>query len=58
MPLIILFVIVAMILGPFGVIWALNTLFGLDIPYTFFTWLAVMFLSMAFGNTKLHYKQS
>jgi len=30
---------------PFAVIWALNTLFGFAIAYTFWTWLAVIILS-------------
>jgi hypothetical protein len=56
MQLIILLVFVAIILGPFATIWALNLLFGLHIPYTFLTWLAVLVLSAAFGNTKMHVK--
>jgi hypothetical protein len=56
MPLVILLVFVALLLGPFATIWALNLLFGLDIPYTFLTWLAVLVLSAAFGNTRAHVK--
>lgn len=34
------------IIGPFATIWSLNTLFPvLSIPYTFETWLAVVFVS-------------
>lgn len=35
--------IALIILGPFATIWAMNTLFpALAIPYTFWTWLAVV----------------
>lgn len=42
------FVIVLILaIGPLLTIWALNTLFPvLAIPYTFWTWLAVIFLGM------------
>ena len=38
--------IVAVLLGPFAVIWSWNTLFGtaLTIEYSFWTWLAVIVL--------------
>lgn len=43
MPLLVLIVIAYALLGPFIVIWGLNTLFPvLQIPYTFWTWLAVL----------------
>lgn len=35
------------VLLPIGVIWSLNTLFALSIPFTFETWLAVFILSAA-----------
>ena len=40
--------IVAVILGPWVVIWAWNTLFGVvyAIPYTFWTWLAVLIIGV------------
>jgi hypothetical protein len=38
-------ILLAIIFFPFAVIWALNTLFGLTIGYTFWTWLAVVVLS-------------
>jgi hypothetical protein len=38
-------ILLAIIFFPFAVIWALNTLFGLSIGYTFWTWLAVVVLS-------------
>ena len=40
-------VIVLIIFGPLAIIWALNTLFGLTIAYTFHTWLAALLLSGA-----------
>jgi hypothetical protein len=45
--------ILLLIFGPFVTIWSLNTLFpALAIPYTFSTWLAVIWLGMAVrGNT-------
>lgn len=36
------------VLGPFISIWAVNTLFGLSIPYTFWTWLAALVLLTVF----------
>jgi hypothetical protein len=36
--------ILVAILVPFGAIWALNTLFGVGIAYTFNTWLAALIL--------------
>ena len=32
------------IIGPFVLFWAINTLFGLEIAFTFKTWLAGAFL--------------
>ena len=44
--LVIIFVIL-LFLTPLGIIWALNTLFPvLAIPYTFWTWLAVIVLNL------------
>lgn len=37
--------------GPLATIWSLNTLFGLGIEFTFWTWLATVWLSMVtFGS--------
>ena len=36
---------------PFALIWAVNTLFAVAIPYTFWTWLAAMVMMAAFGKT-------
>ena len=38
------------IFWPLVVIWALNTLFALGIAYTFWTWLAVLVLTLTFGK--------
>lgn len=38
----VLFVVI--VLSPFGVIWAVNTLFNLNIEYSFDTWVAIVFL--------------
>lgn len=46
---IIVVLIVAIIFGPIITIWALNTVFGLGIAYTFKTWLAVLFLTALFA---------
>jgi len=46
--LVVLFAIAVMIaLAPLASIWGLNTLFNLAIPYTFWTWLAVLALGGA-----------
>lgn len=49
-----LLIIVLLIVGPFLTIWALNTIFpALAIPYTFWTWLAMLVLTSG-----LFYKSS
>jgi len=45
--------VLLIIFAPFIVIWALNTLFGLGIAYTFWTWLAALIITGAFGNTSV-----
>lgn len=42
----VILIVVLIIAGPFLVIWAWNTLFStlLSIPYTFWTWLAVLII--------------
>lgn len=43
---IILLIGIALIIGmPFAIIWSLNTLFALTIPFTFWTWLATLILA-------------
>ena len=50
---VIIVAILLLVFGPFVTIWSLNTLFpALAIPYTFSTWIAVIWLGMAVrGNT-------
>lgn len=46
--LLIFLIVLAVVLigaGPLITIWSLNTVFGLNIAYTFWTWLGVLFLS-------------
>lgn len=45
--------IVLIFLWPLAVIWALNTLFVLGIPYTFWTWLAVLVLNATISASKV-----
>jgi hypothetical protein len=44
--LLILAIISLITFMPLAAIWALNTLFTLTIPYTFWTWLAVVVFSV------------
>jgi hypothetical protein len=45
---------VLIVLGPLGILWALNTLFPLlAIPYNFWTWAAVVLLN---GSTYARFK--
>ena len=41
------------IFAPLAVIWALNTLFGLGIAYTFTNWVAMVILTATFGKTNV-----
>lgn len=47
-----IFLVLVIVIGfPFAIIWSLNTLFQLGIPFTVETWLATTFLQMiTFGN--------
>jgi len=45
--------LVGVILIPWALVWALNTLFPLTIPYTFKTWLAG-FVLLVFVNTNYY----
>jgi hypothetical protein len=49
--------VAVLVAGPLITIWSLNTLFGLGIAYTFWTWLAVVFLGM-FLNARIGQKSS
>ena len=48
------FLLGLLIIGPFLSIAAVNTLFGLNIAYTFWTWLSVFWLNLTtFGGLSL-----
>ena len=53
MPLLITLLIIfvaaiLIVIGPILIIWSLNTLFGMGIPFTIWTWLAVVILGSMF----------
>lgn len=50
--------ILLVIFWPFVIIWALNTVFGLGVAYTFWTWLAMLVITMTFGKAKISYNKS
>ena len=52
-----LLIVLAVTLGPLAVIWSLNTLFGLAIAYSFWTWLAVVVLG-SYLNAKIGRKSA
>lgn len=52
LPLFIL-AILLIVYGPLISIWALNTLFGLAIPYTLKTWFASLWIAGIVGGTKV-----
>ena len=56
--LIIVVIFTLVFLVPFAVIWALNTLFALGIPYTFWTWLAMLVVTGTFGKTNVKINKS
>lgn len=45
--ILILLLVLVIIFAPLLTIWSLNTLFNLGIGYTFFTWVATVWLQMA-----------
>jgi hypothetical protein len=51
--LLLLFILLSI---PFAVIWALNTLFVLSIPYNFWTWLAMFIILMFFKGSSAKIK--
>lgn len=53
----VLAIIVLAILWPLVIIWAVNTLFAFGIAYTFWTWLAVLVLTMSFGKANINMKK-
>lgn len=46
-------IVAIIIFAPLVIIWALNTLFGLGIEYTFWTWLAALILTSSFGKASV-----
>jgi hypothetical protein len=55
--LLIALAVLAIIFWPYAIIWAVNTLFGFNIAYTFINWLAVLVLSATFGKTTVNTKK-
>jgi len=53
----VLSIVVLAILWPLVIIWAVNTLFAFGIAYTFWTWLAVLVLTMSFGKANINMKK-
>lgn len=50
-------IVALVVFWPFAIIWAANTLFGLGIAYTFWTWLAAMIIMGAFGKTHVNIRK-
>lgn len=44
--------VVTFTIGPIFTIWALNLVFGLEIPLTFKTWVAVLWLTLVLHGVK------
>lgn len=53
---VILLIIALIIVGPLVSIWTLNTLFSLNIAYTFWTWLAMVWTGLFFSGVKYNRK--
>lgn len=53
----VLTIIIWVFLWPLAAIWALNTLFGLGIAYSFWNWLAMVVLVAFFGKSTVRIKQ-
>jgi hypothetical protein len=49
-------VIALIVFWPLAAIWAVNTLFGFTIAYTFWNWLAVVVLVALFGKANVNVK--
>lgn len=47
--LLIIVLIAIIVFSPFLTIWSLNTLFSTGIPYTFWTWAAILWLQGMLG---------
>jgi len=53
----VLAIVALAILWPLVIIWAVNTLFAFGIAYTFWTWLAVLVLTISFGKANINVKK-
>jgi len=49
MLFVILIVLGIVVLYPLGIIWSVNTLFAMEVPYTFKTWTAAFLLTAIFS---------
>lgn len=50
--LVVIAVIAALVFAPLALLWALNTLFALAIPYTIKTWAAALIVGGLFSGIK------
>lgn len=46
------------VFGPIFTIWSLNTVFGLEIPFNFQTWAAVIWLMTVFHGIRFQIKKN
>jgi hypothetical protein len=51
-------ILLLFLIGPVLVIWSANTLFGLGIDYTLWTWLSVIILGSFFNSGRIGQKSS
>ena len=56
MAVLIVLVGLVIVYVPLGLIWSLNVLFSLAIPYTFKTWCAITLLMTVLGGLRITYK--
>jgi cellulose synthase/poly-beta-1,6-N-acetylglucosamine synthase-like glycosyltransferase len=52
--LLIILLLTIVFFAPFITIWSMNTLFALTIPYTFWTWVAMSWLSLVTFGGVIH----
>lgn len=53
---IIILLLFIIVFGPFFTIWSFNTIFKLDIPYTFYTWAAIAWLTAVLNGIRFNLK--
>lgn len=51
----VILIIIVIAFGPIFSIWAINLLFGLNIPINFWTWLSTLWLMMLISSPNYHY---